>query len=111
MLAVIFLAQRGLHCRLSLEGVVSKDRNAPYRSGGGKDWTAAFPEVVAAVRSNDAVRCLVVTGAGRLQTDAVPEVFLDGVVRGVDEDVVALVVPHAHAARWRHRSGAIQEGA
>jgi bifunctional non-homologous end joining protein LigD len=25
-------------CRLSLEGVVSKDRNAPYRSGRGKEW-------------------------------------------------------------------------
>src|SRR3546814_371558 len=25
-------------CRLSLEGVVSKDRDAPYRSGRGKDW-------------------------------------------------------------------------
>jgi bifunctional non-homologous end joining protein LigD len=25
-------------CRLSLEGVVSKDRNAPYRSGRGNDW-------------------------------------------------------------------------
>ena len=25
-------------CRLSLEGVISKDRNAPYRSGRGKDW-------------------------------------------------------------------------
>lgn len=25
-------------CRLSLEGVVSKDRTAPYRSGRGKDW-------------------------------------------------------------------------
>lgn len=25
-------------CRMSLEGVVSKDRNAPYRSGRGKDW-------------------------------------------------------------------------
>ena len=25
-------------CRLSLEGVVSKDRNAPYRSGRGRDW-------------------------------------------------------------------------
>ena len=25
-------------CRLSLEGIVSKDRDAPYRSGRGKDW-------------------------------------------------------------------------
>jgi len=25
-------------CRLSLEGVVSKDRDAPYRSGRGRDW-------------------------------------------------------------------------
>ncbi len=25
-------------CRLSLEGVISKDRDAPYRSGRGKDW-------------------------------------------------------------------------
>ncbi|MFC6490076.1 DNA ligase D [Nitratireductor sp. GCM10026969] len=28
-------------CRLSLEGIISKDREAPYRSGRGKDWIKA----------------------------------------------------------------------